>query len=163
MRIRTHCRLGGHAYAEHGYQDKRGHNYCKICKAKNTRKSYSNQRQEVQLYKIAKGCAKCGYNRNPHALDFHHPEDNKVVNIGRDASRINKERLWNEIRKCEVLCRNCHAEEHYPAGNVKAVEEIRVLASYENEGGEDRDRSLPRSVGDTTGNQTLDGYGAYNR
>ena len=65
-------------------------------------------RQEINAYKLERGCADCGYNAHPAALDFDHlPGAKKCFTIGSDAIR-NRERIWAEIAKCEVVCANCH-------------------------------------------------------
>jgi hypothetical protein len=55
------------------------------------------------------GCAICG-EKEPCCLDFHHLRDKEfVVSAGVDVS---KERLFDEIDKCVVLCANCHRKLH---------------------------------------------------
>lgn len=64
-------------------------------------------------------CAECGYNKSLSALDIHHldPEE-KEFGIGR--IRANP-KSWNkiveELRKCVLLCANCHREVH--AGDLE--------------------------------------------
>jgi hypothetical protein len=59
-------------------------------------------------------CIKCGYFKCIAALEFHHinPEEK---NIALSASGLMKK--WDvvleEAKKCDLLCSNCHAEEHY--------------------------------------------------
>ena len=56
------------------------------------------------------GCSICGYNKNPVALHFHHIDPAEKTS---DVSRLTNSswvKLKEEIRKCEVLCANCHAE-----------------------------------------------------
>jgi len=64
-----------------------------------------------------KKCHKCGYNKNPTCLDFHHERDTKEFGISRayikDRLKIPIERIISEIEKCSLLCRNCHADEHF--------------------------------------------------
>jgi hypothetical protein len=66
----------------------------------------------VREIKAAAGCGRCGFN-NPLALHFHHRADDKEIGIsiairnGWSWTRIEK-----EIKKCTVLCANCHAIEH---------------------------------------------------
>ena len=68
---------------------------------------------EIQRLK----CEKCGYRgKNLASLDFHHKEkeDKKFVIssvINRNIS-VPVQDLYNEIEKCEVVCRNCHREQH---------------------------------------------------
>lgn len=58
-------------------------------------------------------CIKCGYNRCPAALDFHHiiPEE-KEGNL-KDLFSRNWATIEKEIDKCILLCANCHRAEHY--------------------------------------------------
>jgi len=58
-------------------------------------------------------CARCGFN-HPAALDFHHKDkESKVLAIA-NALRDGwtRERILEEIGKCEILCANCHRIEH---------------------------------------------------
>ena len=63
----------------------------------------------LDLYKMSKGCEICGYKEHPVALEFDHL--NKADKI-RDISNMKKgnlKKLIAEVRKCRVLCANCHA------------------------------------------------------
>jgi hypothetical protein len=66
------------------------------------------KRQAVAAYKVSVGCADCGYNENPDALEFDHlyGKNGKTV-----ASLMyhSWDKIWQEIAKCEVRCANCHA------------------------------------------------------
>jgi hypothetical protein len=69
-------------------------------------------KKELIDYKGGK-CLMCGYNKNiPRAYDFHHrnPKD-KEFTISK-YSILNMEKLKKEVDKCDLLCRNCHAELH---------------------------------------------------
>lgn len=83
---------------------------------------YEKQQQRgiaVKLRLIApKGskCQHCGYRKNHAALTFHHrvPAD-KVFEIDvRACANRSWEVLIVEAAKCDLLCFNCHMEEHYP-------------------------------------------------
>ena len=65
-----------------------------------------------KLIKLAGGkCTKCGYNKNPKALTFHHLRDKKFqLAINSLASR-NWDEILDEFKKCELVCMNCHMEE----------------------------------------------------
>ena len=69
--------------------------------------------QFINEYKVQTGCSKCGYNKHPCALDFHHIElkTKNVARLGKDA--VSLDSLKEEMSKCIVLCANCHREEHY--------------------------------------------------
>lgn len=75
-----------------------------------------NKRQSLrkQAYvakrKIDSGCEKCGYDKHPSALHFHHKDSSEkekavsiLANQGYSIEKIDK-----EIEKCIVLCSNCH-------------------------------------------------------
>jgi hypothetical protein len=81
-------------------------------KRKESTKNYAAKRRtKIQEYKLSKGCAICGYNKHPAALDFAHLEQKtKSFNISQDPKRKWEDTL-KEIEKCRVLCRNCHAVE----------------------------------------------------
>ncbi len=55
-------------------------------------------------------CRLCGYDRCTAALEFHHLDPReKAFGLARfGAHRI--EKLRAEVRKCVLLCSNCHAE-----------------------------------------------------
>jgi len=59
-------------------------------------------------------CKRCN-NDKFYCLDFHHlnPEE-KDFSISHAISRkYGKQRILDEIKKCIVLCKNCHSEAHY--------------------------------------------------
>ena len=81
---------------------------------KYTRPETERKLKEVHDYQLEKGCADCGYNAHPSALEFDHaPGSKKVFNIGEKIGSYSRETLWAEISKCEVVCANCHAIRTY--------------------------------------------------
>lgn len=60
-------------------------------------------------------CEICGYNKSLSALEFHHinPEE-KDLNIGdyTSGNNVNVLKTFEEIKKCQLLCANCHREVH---------------------------------------------------
>ena len=70
------------------------------------------QRQKWAIFKSTLSCQNCGFS-HPQALDFHHldpqPGDKKVyVLVGHGRIRA----AFEEIKKCAVLCSNCHRMLH---------------------------------------------------
>lgn len=63
-------------------------------------------------------CIKCGES-HPSCLEFHHRgEDSKVDQISWMIMGYrggNMEMAKEEVEKCDLLCRNCHYDIHYPA------------------------------------------------
>lgn len=74
------------------------------------RKWRSKKREFVSRIKITKGCLVCGYNRCARALCFHHVSNKKYSFAHLDV--LDKTVIIQEIKKCVVLCHNCHMELH---------------------------------------------------
>ncbi len=68
-------------------------------------------------------CIKCNENRH-WVLDFHHKnpleKDNNVSILLISASR---DRVEKEIKKCDILCANCHRDLHYKE-KISTIENI---------------------------------------
>jgi hypothetical protein len=64
-------------------------------------------------YKQNFACEYCGED-HPACIDFHHTGE-KEISVSNLVTRKNtsKKRIKNEIRKCKVLCANCHRKLHY--------------------------------------------------
>lgn len=77
-------------------------------------KAWREKRQlEFLEFKKTLKCNRCGFS-HPAALQFHHTDPStKEVAVGAVAGSWSLKRLQKEIDKCEVLCANCHAIEHY--------------------------------------------------
>ena len=66
----------------------------------------------VEQYKEC-GCQKCGENRK-YLLEFHHIDPKTKVNtIAHMIKSSSQDSLLKEIKKCVILCANCHREFHY--------------------------------------------------
>lgn len=96
--------------------------YCSpTCKNK-TNQSYILQqargwkRKIFCVKKLGGRCSICGYNKNLAALTFHH-KNPKRKNFQLDIRSLsNRRQSWidSELKKCILVCNNCHAELHYP-------------------------------------------------
>jgi hypothetical protein len=82
--------------------------FCSACLSKKRRRAIKLKAVE---YKGGK-CQNCGYNKCIGAMDFHHldPQE-KDFTISGSAGKW--ETIKNELDKCVLLCKNCHAEQHY--------------------------------------------------
>jgi hypothetical protein len=92
----------------------------------NSRKRYADKdivdfRNTINLLKLESKCCKCGYNKNPEVLCFDHlnPNDKisnitcmikKLVFTKQSNRQAIKDLIYEEIKKCQILCFNCHAE-----------------------------------------------------
>lgn len=66
----------------------------------------------VQEEKAGKPCARCGAHPAPCAMTFHHRDPStKLFELNRPERRSYAQ-IDAEIAKCELLCANCHAQEH---------------------------------------------------
>ena len=73
---------------------------------KNTLKE---RRDLIDQIKLKAGCTLCGYKNHPIALDFDHLNPlEKSFTIGTKYTSVSFDSLMDEIKKCRVLCANCH-------------------------------------------------------
>ena len=87
-----------------------GNYRCKRCRSA----AVARRRRKVKeiLVEEAGGCCCiCGYRRNMRALHFHHLDPSqKRHEINAKGVAIALHKLRVEVRKCVLLCSNCHAE-----------------------------------------------------
>lgn len=79
-------------------------------------KKQAFNRAMMSKIKTDRGCETCGYNANPHALQFDHidPATKLISATGRRVTPssmlgYSQSMILAEIAKCRVLCANCHA------------------------------------------------------
>jgi hypothetical protein len=81
-----------------------------------------NRRQElrefIQLQKVGLSCKHCG-NADVRVLDFHHIDrSSKEASVDTMVKQgWSKERILQELAKCEALCANCHRILHWEERN----------------------------------------------
>ncbi len=71
-------------------------------------------RQWINDYKKSSKCSKCG-NDHPAVLDFHHinPKHKEIDVIKASDYGWGIKRILKEIKKCLILCSNCHRILHW--------------------------------------------------
>lgn len=93
-----------------------GRQYCIICsrvaRLRRNRLSRELAQGEMSLAKELTGCFMCGYNKCGAAIDFHHVED-RSFRISATTFRGMTKRVEEELKKCILLCANCHRESHH--------------------------------------------------
>ena len=75
------------------------------------KKLYDKVCNYLNSYKLSKGCQECGYNESPYALEFHHrAREHKSTNVSniRKSSWAQLDNIVKEVKKCDILCSNCH-------------------------------------------------------
>lgn len=77
-------------------------------------KEYKNNiKKWFEEFKQTLKCENCNENRW-WVLDFHHNDPNiKDGNVSIFIQNGNKKKAIEEIKKCKVLCANCHRDLHY--------------------------------------------------
>ena len=82
--------------------------------------TYRHKNKNIYLnYKKTEQCENCGYSKCISALDFHHKNMlEKSFNIFLITNGINEykelpDKIKQELDKCVVVCKNCHAKKHF--------------------------------------------------
>lgn len=68
---------------------------------------YERKRQKAIQVREAVPCTHCGENLPACATDFHHIRGTKFRSV-MDMTSYSWERIKEEMKKCDVLCANCH-------------------------------------------------------
>jgi len=91
----------------------KNHGKNKVDTLRNKKVRQSLRREWINEYKEKHRCAKCGFS-NPLCLDFHHIDRNNKYDTVSKMSHLtfSNKRIMEEIKKCVILCANCHRLEH---------------------------------------------------
>lgn len=118
------CQSCGRIYE---YDRRRGHTKleCNSCKANRWASRPDRIALKHRLIELCGGaCQICGYSRHSGALGFHHLDPaTKAFTIAGSHTRA-WDVLVEEVRKCVLLCENCHREVH--AGVTSIPEPVRA-------------------------------------
>ena len=92
------------------------HSYCKSCVYEKQKARWlARKKDAVDL--MGGKCCMCGYNKNLAALNFHHL-DPRVKEFSWGKMRLlSWGAIIEELKKCVLVCSNCHMETHYPQLN----------------------------------------------
>ena len=99
-----------------GYRQSR----CARCQAADRERYRARNRRFLAAEKERVGCADCGFPGPACALDFHHVKGKVFTLSGRRANQLSIADLQAEIKKCIVVCANCHRIRHW-IGEKRAV------------------------------------------
>jgi hypothetical protein len=109
-----------HGTAGH-VRDSRGYFRCRRCR----QEAVVRRRRRVKEILVAEagGCCRlCGYDRCRAALQFHHLDPSaKQFGVAENGMARSIERLRAEVRKCVLLCSNCHAEVESGISSISGV------------------------------------------
>lgn len=105
---------------------------------KTNKETVAFRHELVDIYKVSVGCCICGYNKHPSALCFDHlPECQKSDLVKNGYSKhssaggmyklyykwVPAQVLIEEIKKCRVVCSNCHMELTH-SKNTRTIDKI---------------------------------------
>lgn len=96
--------------------------WCIECFNKGTYQYQSDRataRKLLLVKRLGGKCSICNYNKNLAVLCFHHIND-KTKSFELDArslGNMSQKNINEEVKKCILLCHNCHGEIHYPHFN----------------------------------------------
>ena len=77
-------------------------------------------KSKIELIESLGGqCIRCGFKGHPGAFHFHHTDPTKKSHEINSNKLLTKDR-WNEVKKCELLCANCHCVEHSNTELIKS-------------------------------------------
>lgn len=97
-------------------------NLYKVCeyKRKYKHKQKKLAKEHIKSIKEQSNCKICG-NKNIHCLDFHHrpktKKKNTICNLVRHGYSL--ELIKKEIKKCDIICSNCHRTHHYTGNYMR--------------------------------------------
>lgn len=75
-----------------------------------TKKRRDLKKKAVEL--LGGKCSSCGYDKSVAALHFHHVKGDKEFGIAHKGRTNGWKKVVEELKKCVLICANCHAEEH---------------------------------------------------
>ena len=78
-----------------------------------TKASVKKYKEQWRSFKATLSCVKCGQN-HPATLDFHHIDSStKEASVNKLIKYRAFKRAMEEVKKCVVLCANCHRIHHH--------------------------------------------------
>lgn len=86
--------------------------------------SWRNRTKVRMLEAMGNSCQICGYDKCSAALEFHHidPSGKEFTFATAMKNPSSWDKLVVELRKCVLLCANCHRELHYSSVSLSGVE-----------------------------------------
>jgi hypothetical protein len=88
----------------------------------------SENRQKWTAFKASLSCTVCGIS-HPAVIDFHHPPGTKTYGVNDLIARRKFKKAYEEIKKCIVLCANCHRIHHFNEKGAEAPPNQAALSS----------------------------------
>jgi hypothetical protein len=94
-------------------KENRLNSWCKVCVYDKQKLRWGDRkRKAVEL--MGGKCQKCGYDKNLACLDFHHIDPATKDKDWKSVRTYKWEKIVEELKKCILVCGNCHGEIHWP-------------------------------------------------
>ena len=86
-------------------------------------KDWRNRTKQRIIDAMGSKCQSCGYNKCNDALEIHHldPKEKEFTFGGVRANPKSWDKIVLELKKCTLLCANCHREYHAGTRDIKNV------------------------------------------
>lgn len=108
--IQSLCKECNKEYQRNWYKINKDNHIINANKRK--KKAREDLKKFIDDLKSTSSCSKCGFS-HPATLQFHHVRD-KIMEISNMIFKpYSKKKVIEEIKKCIILCANCHAIHHY--------------------------------------------------
>lgn len=82
-------------------------------------------KSKLDLIQLCGGkCIKCGYDKNIAAFDFHHRNPSEKIfeiKMKNLSGAWTQDEILKEVEKCDLLCSNCHREQHSPHLEINKI------------------------------------------
>ena len=83
---------------------------------------FHKRKDRLRRYMERRGCDTCGYNKHHSALQWDHRiprhEDPTATKVGNMIATNSLKKIFEELRKCDLLCANCHAIRTHEDGHL---------------------------------------------
>jgi predicted HNH restriction endonuclease len=109
LQVSHRCGKCGETNSDKFYGNKR--TVCGSCHNLYTLKAGRNKRLKAIEY-CGGRCQACGFDKYSCSLDFHHQDPSLKDPKYKMMRGWSWEHILNEIEKCKLLCKNCHAAVH---------------------------------------------------
>ena len=101
--------------------ENRANSWCKVCVYKCQKNRWKDRkRKAIEL--MGGECQECGYKKNMSAFDFHHLDPSQKEFGWNKLRQMGWNKVVNELKKCVLLCANCHREKHNPEDTIITVQ-----------------------------------------
>ena len=101
------------------FQDPKNRSRCGSCNTKIRR--FRTKAAAIKC--LGKKCTQCGWQGNQAALQFHHINSNKKDFIIGNVANKSWDTIKTELKKCILLCANCHIITHSTKNEEKFLKE----------------------------------------